>query len=836
MTATFLLALAALAVQNPAAPTSAPSAGTTAASPADPPVKAHIRLPLTGPAAPNFEDLLTLGLDLVEVDSDAVAVLATAADRARLEQRGIPFTIVREDEQRYYAERLATGALQPLGAPALGAGLVPPFTSGSIGGYYDFAEVVNVLDQLRATYPSLISQKVSIGQSLEGRPMWMVKISDNPDVDENEPEVRYDSLHHAREPQGMQTTLWYMLWLLENYGADPLATYLVNERELYFVPVVNPDGYVYNQQIAPGGGGLWRKNRRDNGDGTMGVDLNRNYPFKWGYDSLGSSGDTFDVTYRGPSPASEPETQNMVAFIQSRQFETALSTHTYSNLWLSPWGYDVLPTGNDAEFSELNELCTEVNGYLAGPAPLVLYPANGVTFDYDYSAKGTFGWTPEIGGQADGFWPPASRIVPLAEENLLAFQRVSLAAAAFVYVDASSVATIGDGDEFVEAGESIELTLDLRNAGRAVTGSSVIATLVIDSGSATVLQGASDFGVIGSFQGASNGGAPLAFSIDAGAEPGSTVAYRVVLSHEGLDQELFGSVVVGEPRLLVLDQLEVDLGWTAGLPGDTASTGIWELGDPNGTTSSGQPAQPEDDATPAGTLCFVTGNTGGSAGTDDVDNGFTRLLSPRLDLSGASSALLGYSRWYADLSVADDELLIEVSNDDGGSWSTLEVVAQTENAWTRVEFPLHDTIALTDAMRLRVTASDDPNNSLVEAAIDDLTLAVYGAGPRIALYGTAAIGTSPTLFTSVESASATTLFGSAGTGFLTVPGVSGPVLLDLGTAFTVGSGAATPGAPAQADLPIPNDTVLQGVSIYLQQLAAGAGGIALSNRLELRIE
>ena len=101
-------------------------------------------------------------------------------------------------------------------------------------------------------------------------------------------EVRLDSLHHSREPQGMQSSLWFLLYMLEEYGNDPLATYLVNEREIYFVPCVNPDGYEYNRQIAPGGGGLWRKNRRDNGNST-GVDLNRNYPFQWGFDNSGSS-------------------------------------------------------------------------------------------------------------------------------------------------------------------------------------------------------------------------------------------------------------------------------------------------------------------------------------------------------------------------------------------------------------------------------------------------------------------------------------------------------------------------------------------------------------------
>ena len=131
-------------------------------------------------------------------------------------------------------------------------------------------------------------------------------ISDNPETDEGEPEMRIDAMHHAREPQGMQTTLWFMLFLLENYGSDPLATYLVNEREMYFVPCVNPDGYEYNRINNPNGGGMWRKNRRDNGDGTFGVDLNRNYKAGWTAPCAGSTNSGSD-TYKGPSAGSEPE-------------------------------------------------------------------------------------------------------------------------------------------------------------------------------------------------------------------------------------------------------------------------------------------------------------------------------------------------------------------------------------------------------------------------------------------------------------------------------------------------------------------------------------------------
>ena len=108
-------------------------------------------------------------------------------------------------------------------------------------------------------FPTLISQKFSVGTTIEGRPIYMVKISDNPTVSENEPQVLYTALHHAREPESMEQMIFFMFYLLENYGTDPEATYLVNNREMYFIPVINPDGYQYNYSTNPGGGGMWRK-------------------------------------------------------------------------------------------------------------------------------------------------------------------------------------------------------------------------------------------------------------------------------------------------------------------------------------------------------------------------------------------------------------------------------------------------------------------------------------------------------------------------------------------------------------------------------------------------
>ncbi len=175
---------------------------------------------------------------------------------------------------------------------------VTGFGFGSMGGYYTLAEIEADLDEMFQLYPSLITQKFSIGTSIEGRTIWAVKISDNPNISENEPAVGFDALVHAREPQSMATQMYFMWYLLENYGTDPEATYLVNNREIYCVPCFNPDGYEYNRQTDPNGGGYWRKNRRDNGGGCYGIDLNRNFGYMWGYDNIGSSPDPCSETYQ----------------------------------------------------------------------------------------------------------------------------------------------------------------------------------------------------------------------------------------------------------------------------------------------------------------------------------------------------------------------------------------------------------------------------------------------------------------------------------------------------------------------------------------------------------
>ena len=186
--------------------------------------------------------------------------------------------------------------------------------------------------------------------------------------------------------------------------------------------------------------------------------------------------------------------------------------------------------------------------------------------------------------------------------------------------------------------------------------------------------------------------------------------------------DVFG-VDVGVREVAFEDEFETNLGWSVGAPGDTATAGSWVRADPVGTA-----AQPETDTTEdPGALCWVTGNgpVGGGLGVNDEDGGATTLLSPTIDMSGFRDPVVAYDRWNSNTtgaSPAQDIFVIDISNDNGATWTNLETVgpggARIVGGWIPVSFRVADTIAPTAQMRFRFIASDTGGGSIVEAAID----------------------------------------------------------------------------------------------------------------------
>ena len=351
----------------------------------------------------------------------------------RLRSAGFTIDIIREDYSNYISARnrnaeqevkeinrqIRTKSVLSYQFP------VPVhFELGSMGGYYTPDQVLNELDSMHLFYPNLISQKAAAGsfQTVEGRNVYYVKISNTPTLTTNKPKILYDALTHAREPMGMQQLMFFMWYLLENYNTNEEVKYLVDDLEMYFIPIINPDGYAYNYQTNPYGGGMWRKNRKDDGAGNIGIDLNRNFGYMWGYDDQGSSPYPWDETYRGPTPFSENETQDIRDFCIDKKFKMAYNYHTYADQTMYPWCYITKLTPDSLTEVAFTDHMTAKNGYVTGPPGAILYNTNGDIMDWEYGEAvlkpRIICFTTETGNNNDGFWPLSSRIIPLAEENM----------------------------------------------------------------------------------------------------------------------------------------------------------------------------------------------------------------------------------------------------------------------------------------------------------------------------------------------------------------------------------------------------------------------------------
>lgn len=300
----------------------------------------------------------------------------------------------------------------------------PSALDENLGLYHTYDEMTAVIDSLATEHPTL-TRIDTLGYSWEGRQIRAIKISDNADSDEEEAEVLIVGCHHAREIMSVDVPLRFAMYLLANYAISPQVTQLVDEREIWIVPMLNPDGHVFVQNNHGGDWWTWwRKNRRDNGDGTFGVDLNRNYSYMWGYDDEGSSPSTSSPLYRGPAPFSEPETQALRDFCASRLFTLALSYHSYSELILFPWGYAPLYTDDHDLFVALGDSLKRVNDYTPSNTAMgAIYVTNGDSDDWAYGEtveKDRFYcFTIELNSYEEGgFGPPDHLIQPTFDKVL----------------------------------------------------------------------------------------------------------------------------------------------------------------------------------------------------------------------------------------------------------------------------------------------------------------------------------------------------------------------------------------------------------------------------------
>ena len=297
------------------------------------------------------------------------------------------------------------------------------------GQYHTLAQMEAILQGIADNYPS-ITDLYSIGETYEGRDIWCLEVSDNPGVDEGEPGVFFMGLHHAREWPSVEVTLYIADQLTSEYGSNTQITNLVNNRRIWIVCCVNPDGYYYCHDL----GNDWRKNRRPV-TGGIGIDLNRNYGGSsngdpdgaWG--SVGQGSITHypsEEVYCGPAPFSEYETQAIRDMFIQNDISAAISWHTHGELVLWAWGYTPNSAPDSTYMSQVGQQIAAQISSMSGGGTYTpqqacsLYPTTGDTVDWAYGyshyvlAKPTFTYTIE---SCTSFHPSSSYLDQIVSEN-----------------------------------------------------------------------------------------------------------------------------------------------------------------------------------------------------------------------------------------------------------------------------------------------------------------------------------------------------------------------------------------------------------------------------------
>ena len=611
-------------------------------------------------------------LDIVHVKPHVHAdIMAGDRDLAMLRESGARLDIVHDDVTAFYRSRISSDK------------------SDDFGIYHNWPEAVAFMDNLNLLYSDVISAKWSLGQSHQGRDVWCFRVSDNPELDEGEPEILFDALHHAREPMSAEFCLMFAEYLGQQYYAgDPEVTHLLQNREVYFVPVVNPDGYWYNNW-----GDMWRKNRRNNaGSSCDGVDPNRNYDYEW--IGPGSSTDPCSDIYRGPSAGSEPEIQAITSLINGHQFITRNSYHTYSNLTLYPWGYTSSPTPDDAIFVHMADEMTKYNGYTPGQPPDLLYEVNGGSIDWDYGATGEhakiFAFTNEIGGGGDGFWPTEARRGPLFQENI--WPALYLMRVADAFLDASDPVVLGgDGNGRLDPGESADLSFTLANQSVVAAAGNSAVTVKCDDPYVQLGDAYRFVGNLATLASVDFSGSPFPVNIDPACPVGRLVQFTVSTEHDGGSLDYTLSLVVGPPTVVFSDDFENGAAdWT--LTGNWATTTERNHSPTHSLTDSPGSNYPDESTT--------------SATTNDAY---------------FASDLSFWHRY--DTESSYDYCFVQISG-DGGPWNTLATYDGLQSSWSQVDIPLGDYAG--QALQIRFQLSSDTWITEDGWHVDDVVLNGFG--------------------------------------------------------------------------------------------------------------
>lgn len=386
---------------------------------------------------------------------------------------------------------------------------------GVFGNYYLYSEVRDAILTLQSQYPTIVRVDSLPTRSIEDRALYTAKISNSPGTNNGKPEVLFCGAIHAYEPIGVSVCMTDMMHLCQNYTGDPETRWLVDNRQIYFIPVMNPDGYVYNETYPSM---MWRKNRRNNGGGSFGVDLNRNYPYKWGYDNNGSSGNPSAWNYRGTAPVSEPETQAVIDFVNNQNIRTWHNHHSPGDVLLMPFSYINSYPWNDT--LEYYTICREESllyGFVdwGNSSQAYGYPCNGELGDWAWCDSATykiFGLVPELGPDYWGGLNDTNEIVDICQRMLNAELYLMEVAGYFPTIETITVIDTFPGannDGMLNPGESANLVITIFNKAVVDTGVNVTGLLYTSHQFVTITDSIGTYGDMIRLSSSSNSGDPF---------------------------------------------------------------------------------------------------------------------------------------------------------------------------------------------------------------------------------------------------------------------------------------------------------------------------------------
>ena len=627
--------------------------------------------------------------------------------------------------------------------------------------YRTVEETFTTAQTIAANYPNLATwtdhgDSWEKTQGLGGYDIQVLRLT-NSTIPGPKPIIFITSAIHAREYTTAELTTRLAENLVNGYGTDPDATWILDYHEAHFMLQTNPDGRKQAEA-----GILWRKNTNQNYCGptsnNRGADLNRNFPFNWDCCG-GSSNNQCDTTYHGSGPASEPETQAVVNYIQANFADNRgpgendpaplntegiyLDIHSSGRLLLWPWGHTSNPAPNSTQLQTLGRKLAYFNGHEPKQS-IGLYPTDGTTTSFAYGEMGLAAYTYELGTQ---FFESCSYF-----ENTLVPDNMPSLMYALKVVRAPYITPAGP--------EAVNVALDFGSALPGVPSGTVVnLTASIDDtryNNSNGTEPSQNVVAAEYYLDAPpwDGGTAVAMTANDGSYNSTVEGATAVIDTTSLSQGQHILYVRGQdangvwgavsavflyvddnapppPTIIFLDDFESALGWATNPSGtDTATTGHWERANPEATNSGGTILQLG--TTVSGNNNLVTGAlAGSSAGTHDIDNGVTSIRSPNILLPNSSDIDLSFYYYLAHLSNGTNDDFLRVSLVGNTTQLLFEELADgsaDSGAWDSATVDI--TSFANQSVYLLIEAADTAGGSLIEAAIDDVRItAVINTGP-----------------------------------------------------------------------------------------------------------